>query len=136
MLIQNDVKCLSDDERFDAIGSPLSINECINACKNKAGCRFIIAGINEKSGECYMEKTANEFCPEGWEPGNYNFYMIEGRTLIFEHISIIRSRYDQTYFQLKISKFYRISNFSSNYSYYNSSNYSNYNHILKHDNNR
>ena len=87
------MKCLSDDERFDAIGSPLSINECINVCKNKAGCRFIIAGINEKSGECYMEKTANEFCPEGWEPDNYNFYMIEGRTLIFERISIIRSRY-------------------------------------------
>ena len=92
-MIQNDVECLSDDERLDSIGNPLSINECINACKNKAGCRFIIAGINQKSGECYVEKTINEFCPEGWEPNDYNFYMVEGRTKISKRISIFCSWY-------------------------------------------
>ena len=77
-MIQNDVVCKSEEERLDSIGNPLSIKECIDTCKNKVGCRFIIAGINYKSGECYMEKTINEFCPEGWEPDDYNFYMIEG----------------------------------------------------------
>ena len=79
LLIQNNVECLSDDERLDSNESPLTLEECITACKNKVGCNFIISGTNNKTGECWMEKTQTEFCSEGWENDEYNFYMIESK---------------------------------------------------------
>ena len=58
---------------------PFSLNECVDACMNKEGCQFFISGINDKAGECWMEKTTNEFCPEGFEKDDYNFYMIKSK---------------------------------------------------------
>ena len=50
-----------------------------------------------------MEKTTNEFCPEGWEPDDYNFYMIEGNTQIYNCTSIIGSIIESNhFFQLNI----------------------------------
>ena len=84
-MIQNDVECTSDDHPFYSPmthpnDKPFSLNECIDACVNKAGCQFIIFGINDKAGECWMEKTADEFCPEGFEKDDYNFYMIKSKS--------------------------------------------------------
>lgn len=39
------------------------------------GGKFFIFGTGKKAGKCYMEKTKNAACTEGWETDSYNFYM-------------------------------------------------------------
>ena len=82
LLIQKGVDCLSNGERLDSNETPFSLDECILACQNKFGCNFIISGINDKAGECWMEKTQTEFCTEGWKNDDYNFYMIKSKDKI------------------------------------------------------
>ena len=69
------VECESDDE---SLGDDVSIGECANACKAKAGCNSFIFGTGIKAGNCYWEKTLNGTCPEGWEKNDYNFYKMKG----------------------------------------------------------
>ena len=73
-LVKSGVECKSGDE---FLGKEISIAECANACKEKAGCNFFIFGTEIKAGNCYWEKTPKADCPEGWEKDNYNFYEMQ-----------------------------------------------------------
>ena len=70
-LVKSGVECKSGDE---FLGKEISIAECANACKEKAGCNFFVFGTGSKDGECYWEKTSTAGCPEGWKQADYNFY--------------------------------------------------------------
>ena len=68
-------ECNSDDKN---LGDQNSLTECAKACKEKTGCNFFIFGTGSKTGKCYMEKTPNAGCVEGWEVDDYNFYTVIG----------------------------------------------------------
>ena len=70
-LVKSGVECKPGDE---FLGKEISIAECANACKEKAGCNFFVFGTGSKDGECYWEKTSTAGCPEGWKQADYNFY--------------------------------------------------------------
>lgn len=54
----------------------MTVQQCADACKAKAGCEFFILGYGEKEGSCYHEFTATEECTEGWDVDEYNFYKV------------------------------------------------------------
>ena len=73
-LVKSGVECKSGDE---LLGKEISITECANACKEKAGCNSFIFGTGIKAGNCYWEKTPNADCPEDWEKDDYSFYEMQ-----------------------------------------------------------
>ena len=66
-------ECRSSDVQ---IGTGLSLQQCFDACKNRADCNFFIHGIGNKAGLCWHEETTSASCSEGWNVDQYNFYEI------------------------------------------------------------
>jgi hypothetical protein len=56
--------------------SSTSIEDCVNQCANKFGCKYFAYGINERSGRrCRMIQTDSKACREGFRSDNSNdFY--------------------------------------------------------------
>ena len=74
-MVKQGVECESEDE---ILKGNVSIRECANACKEKAGCNFFLSGTGIKAGTCYWEKTPSATCQEGWQDDDFNFYTVKG----------------------------------------------------------
>ena len=62
------------------IGNFPTLDDCAQACENKAGCKFFLYGIGNIDGECFQEFTSTAKCPEGFRPDSYNFYELFGNS--------------------------------------------------------
>lgn len=71
-LVKSDVECLSKDEDQ---GKLASVAECAAKVLD-AGGKYFVFGKGDKKGHCWMEKTSDETCPEGWEKDDYDFYKV------------------------------------------------------------
>jgi hypothetical protein len=77
-LVHSAVECLSGDSY---LGTFTTVGECAAACGSRGG-NYFIFGINggvlgDKAGKCYVERTATEACPEGFEDDSYDFYALQ-----------------------------------------------------------
>ena len=68
-------ECQSSDTK---LGWFSGIQGCVDACRQKDGCRFFVYGTGSKFGYCYWEKTTSADCSEGWENDKYDFFEIAG----------------------------------------------------------
>jgi len=73
-LQQENVECGSEDE---LVGNDLAdVQACAEAVKQKGG-EFFIYGKDNKAKKCYIEKTSDASCSEGFATDSYDFFQIE-----------------------------------------------------------
>ena len=56
----------------------MSLNECADKCKQRAGCNYFEHGTGSKAGACYWMPMGGPECPYGWQEDEYNFYQLQG----------------------------------------------------------
>jgi len=61
----------------------MTLEECAQSVF-AAGGHYFVFGTGRNSGYCYTEHTSSEYCPEGWEVDNYDFYKLGPRNVEVE----------------------------------------------------
>merc|ERR1719440_1370818 len=70
---EGEKECNSKDT---SMGAQASVAKCAEKVK-AAGGKYFIFGTGSKKGKCYLEKTSDEKCSEGWETDQYDFYKVD-----------------------------------------------------------
>ena len=75
-LLMSGHECISPNEY---LGSVQSDRECAQLCKETPECKHFIFEAGSNHSNCYLEKTSNSSCPEGWkENKDMNTYALKG----------------------------------------------------------
>jgi len=75
-LLKSDVECNSKDEDHGYVTTAAACAEKVRA----AGGAYFIYGKGSKKGACWLEKTSDETCPEGFEKDSYDFFKVNQAT--------------------------------------------------------
>ena len=70
MLVKAGHECKSRDTHMGSFGT---VDECAAAVTQHGG-KYFVYGTGRKAGKCYVEKTSDATCSEGWESDLYDFY--------------------------------------------------------------